>query len=160
MQDTELCVPFTYFKCFISGLLAPQISINHNITGLVGKNDTHLTCSFTKDINQNFINVAIIPRSKNGIFPINEPVVVFPPDKIAILPPSGNYLSGRVTLTNITKVSTTATLRFDNLQCDDEKDYICTVSYVNDLSVVIIDESEPTRIFVKGNDVTFLKCNR
>ncbi|CAC5411553.1 CADM3 [Mytilus coruscus] len=112
-------------------ILAVNISINQNITGLVGKNDTHLTCSFIKDINQTFINVAIIARNKNGIFLQKEAVAIFPPDKVALLPPSGDYLSGRVTLTNITKVSTTATLRFDNLKCEDEKDYICTFNYVD-----------------------------
>ncbi|CAC5411551.1 CADM3 [Mytilus coruscus] len=67
-----------------------------------------------------------------------------------MLPPSGDYLSGRVTLTNITKVSSTATLRFDNLECEDEKDYICTFNYVNEFGVIFIDESEPTRILVKA----------
>ncbi|VDI79192.1 Hypothetical predicted protein, partial [Mytilus galloprovincialis] len=78
-----------------------------------------------------------------------KPVAVFPPDRVAILTQSGDYLSGRVTLTNITKVSTTATLRFDNLECEDEKDYICSFNYVNDFGVIYHDESEPTRIFVK-----------
>ncbi|CAC5386265.1 CADM3 [Mytilus coruscus] len=133
-------------------ILSASISINQNITGLVGKNDTHLTCTFIKDNNQDFINVAITARNKNGIFPKNEPVAVFLPDKGAILPLSGDYLSGRVTLTNITKISTSATLRFDNLECEDEKDYICTFIYVNDLGVVITDESEPTRILVKETE--------
>ncbi|CAC5411552.1 unnamed protein product [Mytilus coruscus] len=95
------------------------------------QNDTHLTCSFIKDINQNFINVDIIARNKNGIFLQKEAVAIFPPAKVAFLTPSGDYLSGRVTLTNITKVSTTATLRFNNLECEDEKDYICTFNYVD-----------------------------
>ncbi|CAC5425224.1 unnamed protein product [Mytilus coruscus] len=136
--------------CIIVDILAVNITINQNITGVVGKNDTHLTCSFIKDINQNFINVAIIVINKDGISPQKEPVAIFQPDKVASLPPSGDYLSGRVTLTNITKASTKATLRFDYLECEDEKDYMCTFTYVNEFGVVIIDESEPTRILVKA----------
>ncbi|CAC5407991.1 CADM3 [Mytilus coruscus] len=67
-----------------------------------------------------------------------------------MLLPSGDYLSGRVTLTNITKVSTTATLRFDNLECKDENDYICIIIYVNEFGGVIIDESTPTRILINA----------
>ncbi|XP_071181374.1 immunoglobulin superfamily member 11-like [Mytilus edulis] len=129
---------------------AVNITINQNIIGLVGKNDTHLTCTFTKDINQILLNVAIIARNKNGIFLKNEPVAIFRADKEGIFPPSGDYLSGRVTLTNITKVSTRATLRFDNLECEDEKDYMCIAYYINDFGVFIIDESEPTSILVKA----------
>ncbi|CAC5385985.1 unnamed protein product [Mytilus coruscus] len=130
-------------------ILAVNISINQNITGLVGKNDTHLTCSFINDNKIHFINAAIIARNKNGTFPKNEPVAVFPRDNVGMLPPSGDYLSGRVTLTNITKLSTTATLRFDILQCEDEKDYICIAYYFNEFGVVITVESEPTRVLVK-----------
>ncbi|XP_076105873.1 uncharacterized protein LOC143074208 [Mytilus galloprovincialis] len=130
-------------------IFAVEISINQNITGLVGNNDTHLTCSFIKDIKIRVINVAIIAKNKNDVSPKKKQVAIFQPDKVAVLPPSGDYLSGRVTLTNITKVSTTATLRFDNLQCEDEKDYMCILYYINDYGAIHV-ESEPTRILVKA----------
>lgn len=143
-----LCISQVVYRSL--NILAVNISINQNITGIVCKNGTDLTCSFIKDNNQSFVNVAIIARNKNGIFLKNEPVAIFPPNKVAILPPSGDYLSGRVTLTNITKVSTNATMTFHNLQCGDETDYMCTFNYINEVGVVIIDESEPTRILVKA----------
>ncbi|CAC5386255.1 unnamed protein product [Mytilus coruscus] len=81
---------------------------------------------------------------------MEEPVAIFSPDMAAMLLPSYDNLSGRVTLTNITKVSTNATMTFDNLECEDEKDYICTFNYVNVLGVVLIKKSEPTRIIVNA----------
>ncbi|CAG2251551.1 unnamed protein product [Mytilus edulis] len=68
-----------------------------------------------------------------------------------MLTPSGDYLSGRVTLTNITKTLTAATLRFNNLECEDEKDYMCIAHYVNEFGIISV-ESEPTRI------LPFLQC--
>ncbi|CAC5407986.1 unnamed protein product [Mytilus coruscus] len=41
-------------------------------------------------------------------------------------------------------------MTFDNLKCEDEKDYICTFTYMNEFNVVIIDESNSTSILVKA----------
>ncbi|XP_071181376.1 uncharacterized protein [Mytilus edulis] len=129
--------------------IAVIISINQNITGLAGKNDTYLTCSFTEYVNQNFVNIAIVSRNKQGIFPLDEPIVVFPPGKEAAVHPSAKYLLERVTLTNITHMSTHATIKFDNLKCEDEKDYICALTYINELSLSKTVSSDPTSISVK-----------
>ncbi|CAC5393405.1 unnamed protein product [Mytilus coruscus] len=82
-----------------------------------------------------------------------KPIAIFKPDRAAKLHSSGEYLSGRVTLTNITNKSTSATLKFHKLKCIDEKDYICKYYVIDMDGAVSTAKSETTSILVIGNDV-------
>ncbi|CAC5388973.1 ALCAM [Mytilus coruscus] len=53
-----------------------------------------------------------------------KPIAILQPNEPARLITSGNYLNGRVTLTNIKNTSTNATLTFHELKCEDERDYV------------------------------------
>ncbi|CAC5425227.1 unnamed protein product [Mytilus coruscus] len=73
-----------------------------------------------------------------------------------MLPASGEYLFGRVTLTNITNTSTNATLTFHILKCKDEMDYMCVCNYFDTTGAVRHKESESTRIVVKTDKSSLL----
>ncbi|VDI51998.1 Hypothetical predicted protein [Mytilus galloprovincialis] len=46
-------------------------------------------------------------------------------------------------------MSTHATIKFDNLKCEDEKDYICLLTFTNEFSLTQIVRSDPSSISVK-----------
>ncbi|CAC5411550.1 unnamed protein product [Mytilus coruscus] len=90
-------------------------------------------------------------------FDDKKPIAIFKPEKAAKLHSSGEYLSGRVTLTNITSTSNTAALKFLILRCIDEKDYICKYYVINMDGDVSTARSETTRILVKGKNTSMSK---
>lgn len=77
-------------------------------------------------------------------------IAKFKPDEAANLRTLGKYLSGRVTLTNITTTSTNATLMFNVLKCTDEKDYICLFYYNNVEGDLTRKKSDVARILIQG----------
>ncbi|CAC5425228.1 CADM3 [Mytilus coruscus] len=128
-----------------SGILAVKVSITQNFTGFVGKKDTLLTCSFILEKDQSLITVAIIANRGTDNFNYENPIAVFKPETVT---KPEDYLLGRVTLSNITQLSTNATLRFHELECIDEKDYMCTCNYLDRKYVVLKQDSDPTRISI------------
>ncbi|VDI57193.1 Hypothetical predicted protein [Mytilus galloprovincialis] len=135
---------------FVAGTLAAKVSINQNITGLVGNKDTHLTCFFIKEKSEEFLSVEIIAKNITENFEDGKrPIAIFEPERTAKLHPTGEYLLGRVTLTNITYTSTNATLNFHVLKGTDEKDYMCKYYYKDKLRAFSIAKSKDTRILVK-----------
>lgn len=136
---------------FVAGSFAAKVSINHNVTGVLGKQGTHLTCSFSLEKGEQIFSVQII--AKNITEDIDEKentIAVFKPKKEAELKSSGVYLTGRVTLTNIKNSSNNATLKYHVLKSIDEKDYLCKL-YYNDMEDAIQNlKSDVTRILVKG----------
>ncbi|CAG2222379.1 UBC7 [Mytilus edulis] len=133
-----------------SWTLAVKVFINQNITGLLGNTDTHLTCSFFPEKGEQIITLQILAKNITEDFDEKENIIaVFKPKKSAKLNALGEYLVGRVTLTNITNTSNNATLKFHILKCEDNKDYICKL-YYNDMEDAIQNvKSDATRILVK-----------
>ncbi|CAG2206188.1 unnamed protein product [Mytilus edulis] len=126
-----------------------KVSINQNITGLIGNNDTSLTCVFINEANKRLTGVEVIAKNKTEDFNDGKPIAIFVPSRPTILHFNGLYLTGRVTLTNITSTSTNATLSFKELKCDDERDYLCNCNYKDIYgSALPPEKSQPTRISV------------
>ncbi|VDI55888.1 Hypothetical predicted protein [Mytilus galloprovincialis] len=138
---------------YITDIIAVNISINQNVSGLVGQNSTHLTCSFTKDVDKKILNVMIVTKNRDGNFDTKTPLVIFPKDNASIFHPSGVYLSGRVTLTNMTHVASDVTMTFKKLKCEDEKDYICTITYSDNYFITSTEKSDQSRIIIKDEFV-------
>ncbi|CAC5388970.1 unnamed protein product [Mytilus coruscus] len=137
-------------KMFVDeGTLAANVSINPNITELLGNKDTDLTCSFFLDKNENIFNVELFAKDISKDFHDKKPIAIFKPDNAAKLHTSGNYLLGRVTLTNITHASTNATLQFHELKYIDEKDYMCKCNVRDTEGAHSVVKSATTRILVK-----------
>lgn len=131
-----------------AGTLSAKVSIDQNITGLVGNTDINLTCSFLLKKGEQILSVHIYAKNKTEIFYL-KPIAIFEPDRGSRLY-LGEDLSGRVTLTNITLTSTNATMTFHMLKCTDEKDYICNLYYY-DMDYAVADAtSEATRISIQG----------
>lgn len=142
-----ICIIQVIFQYF--GTLAAKVSINQNITGLLGNKDTHLTCSFFLEKGEQIFSVHLFAKKITEDFDDNNHIAIFEPEKAARILQPGNYLSRRVTLTNITNISTNATLLFHVLQYTDEKDYMCKFLYYDMVKVIRIRDSDITRISVK-----------
>ncbi|CAC5425222.1 unnamed protein product [Mytilus coruscus] len=142
------------------GSLAAKVSISQNITGLIGNIDIPLTCSFTNDANEKTTKVELFAKNKTDDFDDVRPIAIFELDKPGRLITSGNYLKGRVTLTNITSTSTNATLTFHVLKCEDERDYMCQCEYNdNDGASLPKEKSPPTRISVQESCIKIQRSN-
>ncbi|CAG2199642.1 unnamed protein product [Mytilus edulis] len=64
----------------------------------------------------------------------------------------GEYLRGRVTMTNITQESTEATTILNELKCTDQNQYRCKVTYLNKDNEVDSEISLPTTIIVTAKE--------
>ncbi|CAC5386259.1 CADM3 [Mytilus coruscus] len=133
------------------GILALKVTITQNITGFVGKKDTRLTCSFNVEKYQSLISVSITAKNEADKYATYTPIAVFKPQQAAVLTIPGDYLFGRVTLTNVTNLFIDAAIRFDTLECIDEKDYMCIYNYFDKNDAVKKERSEPTRILIKAS---------
>ncbi|VDH99907.1 Hypothetical predicted protein, partial [Mytilus galloprovincialis] len=134
--------------------LAAHVSINKNITGLLGNKDTQLTCSFFKENNEEVVSVQIIAKNiTENVDDKKRTIAIFEPERLAKLHPSVKYLLGRVTLTSITNTSTfNATLSFHDLKRTDEKDYMCEYFYKDEFGTFSKTKSEETRLLVKAHN--------
>ncbi|CAC5388975.1 unnamed protein product [Mytilus coruscus] len=136
-------------QLFHNWTLAAKVSLNQNITGLLGNTDTNLTCSFFLEKGEQILNLQIFSKNLTENFDDKPPIVIFEPEKAAKLLTPGTYLSGRVTLTNITDMSINATLTFHMLKRIDEKYYMCKCYYKNNDRIISDVRSEKSRILVK-----------
>ncbi|CAG2206805.1 unnamed protein product [Mytilus edulis] len=130
--------------------LSAKVSIDLNTTGYVGNKDTHVTCSFFLEKDEQIYGVQIMAKNITEEFDSIKPIAMFLAKKGAKLYKTGHHLSGRVTLTNITTTSTNATMTFDELQCEDEKDYICRLYCIDMNGDIFYVSSEATRIIVQA----------
>lgn len=111
-----------------TGSSALNITMNQNILGLLGPSSVQLNCSYDADTG----DVLFLINFKAFIRGAFRNIVSFSPPNIGASPlilTDGFYLVGRVTLTNPTFVSTTATMTFDEVACEDENDYQCEINY-------------------------------
>ncbi|VDH98177.1 Hypothetical predicted protein [Mytilus galloprovincialis] len=98
------------------------VLINKNISGVIGEGGTRVMCSYTRN---DATKIFTIELKAN-----NETVATFLPDEKPRLTTKGRYLEGRVTLMNISKVSTEAVMIFNNLTCDDQTNYSCSIVFL------------------------------
>ncbi|CAC5417226.1 unnamed protein product [Mytilus coruscus] len=117
------------------------VRINQNISGLIDESGAQIKCSFTR---HNVTKIFAIELKAD-----NETVVTFLPDDKPRFTTKGQYLEGRVTLMNISKVSTEAVLTFDNLTCIDQINYSCSIVYLDQNSKTERRNSGFTSLFVK-----------
>jgi hypothetical protein len=110
------------------GSEALQIKINTNVTATIGDTNVELWCSYIKDGGDYIYDIKMKARNKTSEEYVHL-AYFFPPErtKEAIL--TGEYLSGRVKLTSPTKESSESILTFNTIQCVDDADYICSISY-------------------------------
>ncbi|XP_052067720.1 uncharacterized protein LOC127706997 [Mytilus californianus] len=117
------------------------VRINQNISGSIDESGTQIKCSFTR---HNVTKIFAIELKAD-----NDTVVTFLPDDKPRFTSKGRYLEGRVTLMNISKVSTEAVLTFDNLTCIDQINYSCSIVYLDQNSKTERRNSGFTSLFVK-----------
>ena len=110
------------------GSEALQIKINTNVTATIGDTNVELWCSYIKDGGDHIFYMNMQARNKTSeeYFQI---VAFYPPESKSEL--TGEYLTGRVSLTNPTDESSKAILTFNKIQCVDDTDYICSITYRN-----------------------------
>lgn len=110
-------------------------------------------CSFSNKAYEQIVVVQFFAKNKTEDFDLKKPIAIFKPDYPAKLLSAGNYLYGRVTLTNMTRTSTNATLTFHVLKCEDEMDYMCTFYYKDIYGAYFsAEKSPPTRISIQGKN--------
>ena len=115
---------------FVSSLgsEALQIKINTNVTATIGDTNVELWCSYIKDGGEYIYYIKMEARNKTSGEYVDL-ATFFPPErkKDAVL--TGKYLTGRVNLTSSTEESSEVILTFNQIQCVDDTDYICSISY-------------------------------
>jgi hypothetical protein len=115
---------------FVSSLgsEALQIKINTNVTATIGDTNVELWCSYIKDVGDYISNIKMEARNKTSEEYL-QIAKFYPPERNRDAVLKGEYLNGRVSLTNPMGESSKAILTFNKIQCVDDTDYICSISY-------------------------------
>jgi hypothetical protein len=121
------------------GSEALQIKINTNVTATIGDTNIELWCSYTNDAGDYISNIKMKARNKTS----EEYLIIakfYLPERNSDAVLRGEYLNGRVSLTNPTDESSKAILTFNKIQCVDDTDYMCVISHETNR----IDTTTPT----------------
>jgi hypothetical protein len=115
---------------FVSSLgsEALQININTNVTAAIGDTYVELWCLYIKDGGDYIYYITMEARNKTS----EEYIQIarfYPPESNRKGVLKVEYLTGRVSLTNPTEESSKAILTFNKIQCVDDNEYICGISY-------------------------------
>jgi hypothetical protein len=110
------------------GSEALQIKINTNVTATIGDRNVELWCSYIKDGGDYISNIKREARNKTSEEYL-QIAKFYPPERNRDAVLRGEYLNGRVSLTNPTGESSKAILTFNKIQCVDDTDYICVISH-------------------------------
>ena len=110
------------------GSEALQIEINTNVTATIGDTNVELWCSYIKVDGDYISNIIMKARNKSSEQYL-QIAALYPTElnREAVL--TGDYLTGRVSLANPTNESRKAILTFNTIQCVDDTDYICSITY-------------------------------
>jgi hypothetical protein len=110
------------------GSEALQIKINTNITATIGDTNVKLWCSYIKEDGDyiHFINMEARDKTSEKNIRL---ATFYPPERNREADMTGDYLTGRVNLTSPSEESSKAILTFNKIQCVDDTDYICIISY-------------------------------
>ncbi|XP_063416659.1 nectin-1-like [Mytilus trossulus] len=118
--------------------------------GILGQTTLQLRCSYTT-VTGEIVTGVNIQAKINGQF---SNIAIFYTPNVPInatLTNDGNYLSNRVTLTNPTdSLTNSAFIQFSQIECEDEKEYMCQVAYASSAGSKTTD-SGVANISVKGN---------
>jgi len=135
---------------YFSGIESINIQIFPNKEGILGPSNLQLRCDYTlgsgeavcgsniqAKINNEFGVIASFEIDSNGADPI--------------FLPNGNYLSSRANLSNPSpSLPGTVILTFNQIECEDEKEYRCQVSVKAASGSFTVETSDATSIVVKG----------
>ena len=110
------------------GSEALQIKINTNVTTTIGDTNVELWCSYVKD-NGDYIHYIKMEARNKTSEEYLQIAALYPPERNREAVLTGDYLTGRVSITNPTDESRKAILTFNTIQCVDDTDYICSISY-------------------------------
>ena len=110
------------------GSEALQIKINTNVTATIGDTNVELSCSYIKDFRETFLYIQMGAKNKTSEEDLKI-ATFYPPGGNSEADLTGEYLTGRVSLKNPTDKSRKAILTFNKIQCVDDNDYICSISY-------------------------------
>ena len=110
------------------GSEALQSNINKNVTATIGETNVELWCSYIKDDGGYISNIYMKARNKSSEEYL-QIAIFYPPELNRNATLTGEYLTDRVSLTNPTDESSKAILTFNKIQCVDDTDYICGISY-------------------------------
>jgi hypothetical protein len=110
------------------GSEALQIKINTNVTATIGDTHVELWCSYIKDDGENIVYIYMKARNKSGEEYVHL-ATFYPPEHNREATLTGEYLTGRVSLTKPTDESRKAILTFNKIQCVDDIDYSWSILY-------------------------------
>jgi hypothetical protein len=110
------------------GSEALQSNINTNVTATIGEPNVELWCSYIKDDGDYISDIYMKARNKSNEEYL-QIAIFYPPEFNRNATLKGEYLTDRVSLTNPTDESSKAILTFNKIQCVDDTDYICGISY-------------------------------
>jgi hypothetical protein len=110
------------------GSEALQIEINTNVTATIGDTNVELWCSYITDDGEYFNSIIMEARNKTieKYLQIARFYLLESNRKTVL---REEYLTGRVSLTSPSDESSKAILTFNKIQCVDETDYRCGISY-------------------------------
>ena len=135
---------------YFSGIESISIKISPDKEGILGPSNLQLKCDYTlgsgetifgsniqANINNVFTSIASFEKDSNGHDPI------FLSD--------GHYLSSRANLSNPTSsLPNTVILTFNQIECEDEREYKCLVSIRAANGDFSTETSDTTNIIVEG----------
>ena len=134
---------------YFSGGESISIQIHANKEGILGPSDLQLRCNYTPD-NGKPVSGSNIQAKINDVF---KTIASFEKDSNGDDPKfssNGNYLSSRANLSNPTpSLPNTVILTFNQIECEDEREYRCTVTVRVD-GDFIKNTSNAISIAVKG----------
>ena len=107
---------------------ALQIKINTNVTATIGDTNVELWCSYSKDDGENIVYIYMKARNKSSE-EYGQIATFYPPEHNREATLTGEYLTGRVSLTKPTTESRKAILTFNKIQCVDDIDYSWIILY-------------------------------
>ena len=128
------------------GSEALQSNINTNVTATIGETNVELWCSYIKDNGDYISNIYMKARNKSSEEYL-QIATFYPPERNCNATLTGEYLTDRVSLTNPTDESSKAILTFNKIQCVDDTDYICGISYDTN-GIIRMKETISTSIIV------------
>ncbi|XP_076072775.1 uncharacterized protein LOC143044601 [Mytilus galloprovincialis] len=140
---------FMIFGIICKGLNALQVNMNSDITAAIGDTDVELTCQFTTE-NDDFVNLIYLTARNKTTDSFYRIVTFYPPhrNKDASLSTGGEYLTGRVSLTNPSDSLSVAIMSYKNpVQCEDDTDYRCDIHYDNNGQLNTM-QSDPTTVTI------------
>ena len=138
----ELIKKYMYF----SGIESISIQIYPEKEGILGPSNLQLRCNYTLGSMETVFGINIQVKMNNVFTDIASFKATGA--NSTSLTNNGSYLSSRVTLSNLIS-SNAAILTFNQIECRDEKEYMCKVSIDADGSFNAVT-SDATSIVVKG----------